>query len=298
MKLQLNQDMVDFDTRGFAGHDREVRTHLEERARAFIEGFNVAATDWRRVHDALQRVQRELRGFAYEGAGMYAGLRAKALGTSPTARHLLAGRGDAYRHLIHVGWGWGSAPLRTRVVTPLAPTPVLRWLGLDGAGFGLAFFGGAAKALRSASRTSGERRRALAAGIGRSLWFATSADPKRIVAVVAAAPEADAREMWAGVGLAAAYAGAGDQDAQRVYALAELSGKHLDAFRQGLLFGVTAHATAGVPAPASLQASDVLRLSPEECVRIADAAQDDLANDLGIEAYGIWRNRIRTAVSS
>ncbi|WP_425457643.1 DUF1702 family protein [Agromyces intestinalis] len=291
--------MVDFRTRGFLTHDARAREHLEERAHAFITGFNLAANDWAGVHEALAGLPDELRGFAYEGAGMYGGLLGTVRGRAATATHLLSYGGARYPHLIHVGWGWGSTPLRTAALVPLAPTPVLKWLGLDGAGFGLGFFCGTKRALRIVERARGARRTAMVAGVGRSLWFANCADPGRIADLISSASAVDTEELWAGVGLAAAYAGAPDPDASRVRHLAELSGRSENAFRQGLLFGVVAHHTSGhSEGVAPTMASNVLGLSPRQATAIADDALEGLAGDESIAAYEQWRRRVREAVAA
>ena len=44
-------------------------------------------------------------------------------------------------------------------------------------------------------------------GLGRSLWWVKCGDPRRIASAIRRFPEARRAELWAGVGIAAAYAG-------------------------------------------------------------------------------------------
>lgn len=298
-RLGLPRSLADFERRRFRLDRPAERAVLEGHARAFLDGFDLAARHWRDPHTALSAVPAPERGFAYEGAGMHAAVRdTMTAGRAGALGRLLDGPGQGYVHLVHVGYGWAPALLRLPLPVPLPPTPLLRWLALDGAGFAETFFGGrAALRHRTASRRTGQRWAARVAGCGRALWFLESAHVEGVVREVAAAPPAARPHLWSGVGLAATYAGCAGPD--EVTALLTAAGLHGDHVRQGVMFGVTARTRSGVvPAHTSEVAWTALGAAPEEIGRWTDEAAAGLVDHRHVEAYDTWKARLRAKAAA
>lgn len=297
----LPLSMADFARRGFRLDRPERRATLELHARSFLTGFNLAVTSWRDPHSVLSEVAAEERGFAYEGAGMFAGLvdtftagRARALD------RLLAGPGDAYAHLVHVGAGWLGAPARI-TTTRLPATPLLRWLAIDGSGFGEVYFGGVRALLRRAARTPANTHRERVwqvrlAGCGRALWFAESANPAGVTQTIERVPGPARPHLWSGIGLAAAYAGALD-DADRDE-LARCAGEHRLHFLQGVVFAAGARNRARiVPEHTERACAQLIGVSAAEAARWTDETSEDLSASGDVRAYLEWKARLREALA-
>lgn len=297
--MRLPFDLADFEHRGFRLDRPERRAVLQTHARSFLTGFNLAAAHRRRLHEALASVPEAERGFAYEGAGMYARLVDLATGGATGAfRRLLDGPGGRYVHLVHVGAGWGSAA--TRLPLPVPGTPLLRWLALDGAGFAETYFGGVrALRRRCARRPTGGRTapwETRLSGCGRALWFLESADTDGVTRRIAEQPAAARPWLWSGVGLAAAYAGATTADDLRE--LEQAAGVAWRYFAQGVVFAVAARALSGhVPAHTELASRTVLGVAPDVAATWSDVAADGLTDRRDVDGYVRWRWRLRAIVS-
>ncbi|GGM85072.1 hypothetical protein GCM10012275_64810 [Longimycelium tulufanense] len=291
--ISLPMDMADFEARGFRVDRPRERAILEGCARAFLGGFNIAAAHWKSPHRALAEVPGEKRGFAYEGAGMYAAMRdLVTAGRAGALRRLLAGPGDCYTHLVHVGAGWVFAPLGIRLPVPLPPTPLLRWLALDGAGFGATFFGGE-RMIRRYSRGRPDPHRAVRlAGCGRALWFVECADPDGVAQRIAEADEEARSHLWSGVGLAMGYAGAvGEVGRDR---LAAAAGEYLAHFAQGLMFAAGARVRAGVvPEHTERACRQVLSVDAGTAAGWTEETAAGLGARTDLGAYLEWRSRLR-----
>ena len=291
--LRLPLGMADFARRGFRTDRPRARALLEAHARSFLTGFNIGSVNWRDPHPPLAAIAEEERGFAYEGAGMFVRLKDIAtLGRAGALDTLLAGQGDGYIHLVHVGAGWSFAVPRIWLPVPIPRTPLLRWLALDGAGFADTFFGGLQRLRRRCRGQVGPVAEATIAGRGRALWFVESADPDGVAAVIASVPEAARPALWSGVGLACAYAGAVD-DAGRSL-LADLAGPHLPHLAQGIAFAAGARFRAGVvPEYTRLACDQIVGVGVEQLSEWTDETADGLDTDPGIAAYLTWRTRLR-----
>ena len=96
-----------------------MQTRLEQIGAAFLDGYNVALEHDTQAElaSALNAVELELRGFAFEGAAM--GL-ALLDSLTPWRRtrisEFLGGAGDAHAYMVHVGvgWVWARLPINFR----------------------------------------------------------------------------------------------------------------------------------------------------------------------------------------
>src|SRR5438128_1270512 len=70
--LVLGEEEASFRRRGFRSDRPKIRARLEASGRAFVCGFNEALLDPDPLvlSSRFARVERELRGFAFEGAAM------------------------------------------------------------------------------------------------------------------------------------------------------------------------------------------------------------------------------------
>ncbi|MFT7835692.1 DUF1702 family protein [Saccharothrix sp. BKS2] len=290
---------ADFVVRGFRADRPEARSVLEEHARFFLTGFNLATAHWRAPHERLHaEVPDSERGFAYEGAGMFAGLLDLATaGRAGALRRLLTGPGDSYTHLIHVGAGWLASPMKVTVVPRLPSTPLLRWLAIDGAGFGEVYFGGLRALLQRSRRTPGPQWEARLAGCGRALWFAESADAAGVADVIGRAATPARPHLWAGVGLAVTYAGAADD--ATFDALEEATGPYFVHFAQGVVFGAAARQRSGiVPPHTERSAKRFLGVDADETAEWSDRAAQGLLDSNDIHSYLQWKSRLRAHIAA
>ncbi len=70
--LEIPPDATHFVVRGFHLGDPSTREKLERSASTFVRGYHMALSSSSNVElvDQLEQIDRDLRGFAYEGAGM------------------------------------------------------------------------------------------------------------------------------------------------------------------------------------------------------------------------------------
>ena len=291
---------VDFGLRRFRLRSGPARGVLEASAEAFLTGFN-AAVCWpsgERLSGAIDRLDAPFRGFAHEGAGMACGL-LDIMGWpgGGHVRRLLSGPALNYPHLVHVGAGWAFARLGVRpgLRRSATPDPLLRWLAWDGFGFHQGFF--------HADRVVGGRvlERGLTAdqrairdqGLGRSLWFHECADPEGIVLRIGEFARDRRADLWAGVGLAAGYAG-GVRQAE-LESLAAAADDYRADLAQGCVFACTARLTSGIiPSHTRLAAAVLAGVSPEIAAEWAAESQRELAPEAHTSAhYQQWRAGIR-----
>lgn len=215
------------------------------------------------------------------------------LGHGSHVRTLLAGPGHGYRHLVHVGVGWGLASLHLHSPrTMIALCPLLRWLAIDGLGFCRQFFRPTQTLGRLRSLPQTPRNQVFVAGVGRALWFTQAADLSCIESDIQVAPQAFQGSMWSGVALASCYAGR----AEPVLGL-ELeayAGPHTASVRQGLSFAGAALQEHGCRLSAAqtslLEAFDIDPTTPAQ--RAARHASDLTTRSGPVANYQAWRARL------
>lgn len=289
-----------FERRGFVPAAPAAQATLEEAGRTFVAGYRAALADDRppALETALEAVPLELRGFAYEGAAMaLALLDCLAPWRRDRLDTFIAGPARPHVYMAHVGAGWAHARLRLGPRAARSLDPLLRWLALDGQGFHQGYFA-PARHLREARvprRIGGYALRAFDQGLGRSLWFAAGADPRRAAATVARFAPRRRADVWSGLGLAAAYAGGADRDA--LASLRSSARGFEDHVAQGAAFAAAARRTAGNPtAHTELAARTLAGQSAAELADLTDRARHALPPDGELPSYEIWRARIRASL--
>lgn len=248
-----------------------------------------------RLIPRLDAYPEELRGFAYEGAGVGLAALDYCLPLRHRTRDFAAGPAAPYHYAIYLGAGMGLARLRRN------PEPFRRrldddfsWIVLDGYGFHEGFFAHRryVQERMLPRHLSGYALRAFDHGLGRSIWFATGADVARVAATIEAFPRHRRGDLWAGIGLACGYTGGVEQGA--VESLRHRATGYRDRLAEGAAVAARARHQVGNPARHNGIACTVLCGMDDGAVAdLARAALADLPVD-GIEpAYEIWRQRLR-----
>jgi hypothetical protein len=295
--------------RGFHIKDHGTQEVLETVGRTFLEGYGIAveAKHPLDAEEPLESIPTRYRGFAYEGATMgFAVLDGLSLGMSRRVATFLEGRARHHIYMALIGVGWAMARL-PRLVWPrtYTPDPLLQWLVLDGYGFHQAYFHTDRYVHRQESPMwigwpshdpHHYAGRAFDQGVGRALWFVGGASPTVVCQLVERFPPYRRGDLYAGVGLAATYAGAA-QEAELRHLL-DAAGEHWPQLAQGSVFAAAARAEAGLVVEHNETATAVLcGLSVAQAAKIAaDALPEGTDRKDGV-MYELWRQRIAAAMS-
>jgi len=302
--LEINPSEVEFDRRGFTCSNAEVRGHLETIGRTFLRGYSAAMArdDQDSLASALDQIQLELRGFAYEGAAMALALLDGIMFRGDRFQRFAKGPGRHHIYMLHVGAGWACARLpwtRRRIERAFAKLdPVLRWLVIDGYGFHQGYFAGKTQAISglSASGLSEHGRHVFYQGLGRSLWFIDGADVHGIRRSISQFSPLYHNDAWSGVGLACAYAGGIASAA--IEELRQESGLHAAALAQGAAFAAKARQLAGNPAPHTETACSVIcQMTAGQAAALCDTAFARI-NPLHLCPYQDWRLLVQKSFAS
>ena len=236
----------------------------------------------------------ELRGYAYEGAGIGLAALDSLLPWGNRTRAFLDGPGSAFIYAVPLGAGMGLARLRRKPEKFLARLdPVLGWLILDGYGFHEGFFSSkrALKKQEVPGHLSPYARRVFDHGLGRSIWFTGSTNAERVAQEIAAFPEARQADLWSGVGLACGYTGGANENAIEI--LKSLVGKYRYHLAMGVAIAANARHTVGNPSHYVELACEILcGVSSDTASRMVDIARFNLPPDGAVPAYEVWRQRL------
>jgi hypothetical protein len=297
----ISPEETSFARRQFrGGAGTAVRERLERVGGSFVAGYHAALEESAPEIVAARidaELDREFSGFAYEGAGMALALLDTLIpGRRDRLARFLAGAGNAHAYIVNVGAGWVLARLPVSPEGLLARLhPVQGWLALDGYGFHEGFFHWPQSVERQEvpRKLRGYARRGFDQGLGRSLWFVEGADVERIPRTVGAFPAARRPDLWAGVGLACAYAGG--RTREEIAALRRAAGAHMPELAQGVTFAAQARQRAGNPAAHTALAAEVIcGLSAAEAAGLTVQALETLPADRpGEPAFEVWRRRIQ-----
>lgn len=246
--------------------------------------------------DQLDTVTPELRGIAYEGAGMGLMMRDTLAPRAWRLDAFLNDRGSDYRGLIYIGAG---LVLPRLPVHPLRfvnrQDPLLRWLVMDGYGFFDAFFNwtAAIAARQVPAVVTGYARNGYDQGVGRSLWFCTGANVVRIIDTIATFPLHRRADLWSGIGLACAYA-AGVMERSAIEELLAAAGAHRVHMATGAAIAAVFRRQSKMPAPHTDLAVDVTWSRTAD--QVADLALDVLQDAVYTgNPYAQWRSCIASA---
>lgn len=301
-------------TRGFTVKRPEAGARLERIGRTFLTGYAAAveARDVPEIEQGLEQIDAEVRGFAYEGAAMgLSVLDGLPGGGSGRFESFLTGRAAAHVYMANVGAGWAMARLpRFRRRGIRGSDPLLRWLVLDGYGFHQAYFK-TARYVHARHRDRGfpwpadssssrHAEKVIDQGVGRALWFVAGADPHQVAALIERYEPDRRADLFAGVGLAATYAGAAGK--RELVELWELAGSYRAELAQGSAFAATARHEAGLTGEHTRLATSVFcDLTVEraaELCRVSRPAAPYADGPDGTPAYELWRSAIRARLAT
>lgn len=301
---------VDPERRGFLPWS-EGESKTQAVGEAFLRGLREALrqpTPQASIR-ALSQESNTWRGFAFEGAGMGWGIRdALAWGRPRRWADLNAATSGRHVYLTTVGLGWALAKLPRFLWPDLRRVdPMVAPLLLDGYGFYFMFFN-TATVLKE--RTVPFPRAKwpgpaediddhLMQGIGRALWFVSGANPDEIVNIINGFDARHRDALWAGVGLAATYAGG--VSTQTLHRLTDLSGASRPWLRQGSAFAAEArhHSQTGTD-PARTAAQVLCGRTIEEIIEAVRKAQPEAweAEAGRTATYQSWRIRLAEELSA
>lgn len=286
--LGINPREVNFGYRGFSTRHSNRVIHLEDIGRTFIAGYQIALDEpapsvvAERIGDEIGDVQQ---GFAFEGAGMALTLLDLL---SPWRRdrliNLVDGPGCHHIYMVYIGAGWALARLRLRPERTLRELdPLLRWLLLDGYGFHEGYFHPQRSigVMLVPDRLLGYARAAFDTGLVRSLWFVNCADPLDVANCIEGFAAERHANLWAGAGLACAYAGAcAESDIEK---LVMLAGDKRGYLAQGAAFAAKARQRAGNAAPHTNRAVQIIcNASARQAADVCDTALQFLPGEQSV----------------
>lgn len=300
--LGISLEEITFSRRGFRADRACSRQRLEKIGRIFLHGYHSALAENGNgeLVRRLNVTELEFRGFAFEGAAMgLALLDCLTPWKESRLRAFLVGPGKSHTYMIHVGVGWAlaRAPWLCRSIERMLPDldPLLCWLSVDGYGFHEGYFrwpkylkGGA-----HPRRLRGYARRVFDQGLGRSLWFVDGADIKHIPATISEFPDDRRPDLWSGVGLACAYAGAvGRAEMESLKTSAQA---YCFQLAQGAAFAAKARERACNETEYTNNACRIFcGITAAEAAKVVDIALNNLSDDEERPAYEVWRQRIQS----
>jgi enediyne biosynthesis protein E3 len=297
--LGISPEEASFDRRQFKVDNVAARQRLEKSGRKFLEGYQAVLDDDRiePLVSRLNTIENEYRGFAFEGAAMGLAILGFLTPWKNNRLHaFIQGPGDAHAYMVHVGVGWALARFPWQMKRTLAKMdPLLRWLAIDGYGFHEGYFHWRRylKSVTLPSRFSGHGGRVFDQGLGRSLWFVEGGDITRIPLTIAGFPLWRRGDLWSGIGLACAYAGAPDH--QMLKGLRAAAGPYIPNLAQGVAFAAKTRKRAGNPASHTELACEILcEMSSDKAAEVTDAALVGLTANGAEPEYAVWRRRIQT----
>ncbi len=286
-----------FQTRGFRRCAPAQQERLETVGLMFLKGYHAALEQpLPLLAQALDRVPVEYRGFVYEGAAMALTiLDALPIPGGGRLKSFLANAGEPHMYMVHVGAGWAFARLpllRNKIAQRGGFDPLLYPLLLDGYGFHEGYFHWKTS-IEAGIVPKGLSRREQSffdQGLGRSLWFVEGTDTEAIAFAIEQMATERSGDLWSGVGLACAYAGA--VPASVVKDLKMRSGEWHTHLAQGAAFAAQARRRAGNMVPHTDAVCEVLcGMSANRAGEFAMEMLDQTG--IGSDRYREWQIRLR-----
>jgi hypothetical protein len=283
-----------FERYGFV---QEAWLRFQPVAHSLVEGYHATLEDSRFevLLPRLNAVDAELRGFAYEGAGM--GLAALDL-LAPRKKRLQTfaeGLASSHKYTLYVGLGLALARLRRQPERFLADLdPLLGWVIVDGYGFHEGFFSWkrSVEKQRVPPYLSSYARRLFDQGLGRSIWFASGALVDRVVAIIGAFPLSRQADLWSGVGMASAYAGGATRNELEL--LQKYAAPYKAQLARGAAVAAKGRQDGGNPASHTELACQVFcDCSSTIASHILDVTSKNIPTNSEKPAYEIWRQRVQ-----
>ena len=299
--LSISPDETTVQRRGFHVSGPATTVRIESIGRSFALGYHAALESEQsdQFVPKLEQVEHDLKGFAYEGAGMALAL-LDHLTPWPwqgnRVERFVSDLGSPYTYLVHVGVGWALARWPGRIEPAMRRLdPLLRSLAIDGYGFHEGFFHWRNYSRNQSipQRIQGDARRTFDQGLGRSLWFVQGASVIRVSETIQQLAPERRSDLWSGIGLASVYAG--DSNSAELHELLHTSGKYYSHLAQGAAFAAKARVRAGNATAHTDRACGILcRLSAAEAAALTDSALPQVRRHQSESAYERWRTNIRS----
>lgn len=256
----------------------------------------LATPDLASLRQSLDRYPDELRGFAYEGAGVGLAALDVLMPWSTRTRRFVSEHAREYMYAVYLGAGMGLARIKrepTRFIARLGDE-IFGWVVWDGYGFheGLFAYRRHVQERHVPVGVSGFALSIFDQGIGRAIWFGTGAAVGAVATTINAFPDQRRGDLWAGVGLASSYTGG--VTPPEMGQLRDLAGPHMDRLAEGATVAAKNRHDPGNVAEHNERAVALLcGASSAEINGRANDALDNLPTDGSEPAYGLWRARLR-----
>lgn len=286
-----------FVNRGFECDNDSTRQNLENVGGYFLVGYNntLLNDNFTNLQPVLETVENDYIGFAYEGAAMGMAM-LDAVGFKKNKfQGFINGIGAKHIYMAYVGAGWAYAKLPVNIEKRIEKfDPLLKWLAVDGYGFCHAYFNTKKYVYeQSEPSLSDYGKHVFYQGLGRCLWFVEGAHPERIANRISTFSHLYAADLWAGVGLASAYAGGVDKYV--IMQLKRYGEKYILNLGQGAAFAAAARIEAGNLIPHTDMACMIYSgINAQIASDITDDARKAIANfnNKDVPAYESWRLKI------
>jgi hypothetical protein len=298
--FSLSPASASFDIRQFHADDPAVRARLEQIGEVFISGFNRALCDESSLvmRNHLEAVDPDLRGFAAEGAAMGCAIADAVMFGGDRLRAWVNCTAGEFTYLTHVGAGWALArvPWRRRAILRCLD-PVHYWLVFDGLGFHDAYFSSRRVASGWRRLRTGYAARTYDQGVGRAIWFTAGGSVERAIELISRLDSSRHADLWAGLGLALAYAGGGRPADLRL--AVQTAADTRSWLAQGAAFAAEARARADHVPDYTREAVSILSgADSEDAVRLVRRVRAALpsAESGDTPRYELWRSGVRHAL--
>lgn len=241
----------------------------------------------------------ELMGVLCEGTAMGLAMLDLSTGWKKNERWRNFAEGDGERHIyeVYVGLGLAYAQMGQSPESKLMELEgFFKWLVMDGFGFHEGLFNTdrviARKQASSKQFKNKYSSRAFDQGLGRSLWFIHNASASAIADSINEFAPARQKDLWSGIGIAAAHAGG--MTREELSSLRELAGNGRAHLALGAAIAAKIREHAGTQTSHTDMACHVLcNLSAVKAADLTDKSQEDLpVDDAAQPSYEVWRQHI------
>ncbi len=291
LKVSSNQVMI--EKRKFDCIEQSLRSHLEVVGTNFLLGYHSAIKGIPpQESNQINQLEPRYIGFAYEGAAM--GFMISDL-LSPRKRfQSFIDQSPEHIYMLYVGAGWafGKIPFVSIENRINEFDPLLKWLMIDGYGFHQAYFKTKLyihhkKFPRELKKIASQK--AFYQGIGRAHWFVFGGQPEKIANSILRYSSDFHSDLWAGVGLAAMYAGGVSESV--LHKIQQTAIDHQAYLAQGSAFACKARLLAdNVTSDTELASIIFTQRTVEEAAKLTDECLKKVPNIKSDDAYQQWRS--------
>ena len=300
--FKVNYSEVYPKKRGFYVKDEASEKHLIQIGSSFLNGYH-AILKYKNFDEVLIISEQEdtyYKGFFFEGIGM--GLILKDYLSLFQKNNFLKflHLNNQHKYMLNVGIGWAFARLPFVSIEKEIKKydPLLSSLILDGYGFHQSYFY-KRKYIDNIvlpKKLSDEALHVYFQGVGRALWFICGLDVELIFSNIKKFPIKFQDDLWAGIGLAATYAG--KVSVEELEYLKEKSEYSLFSLQQGCSFAAGARKLSNLVNDYTELASFTLtNCTVDELAIINDLALKDIEDTSNSYVKSIqWKESIKKRI--